>query len=56
MKKQQASDSAFTLLFKHEEYLVQLYEVLTGEKVDPNEIRSVQLRDSLIKPSASKHK
>jgi len=50
MQKQQASDSAFTLMFRNEEYVVQLYQLLTGKKLDPAKIKSVNLRDSLIKP------
>jgi len=50
MKTQQAKDSAFTLLFKQEKYAVQLYELLTGKKINASTIRSVRLQDGLVKP------
>jgi len=50
MKTQQAKDSAFTLLFKQEKYAAQLYELLTGKKINASTIRSVQLQDGLVKP------
>ena len=42
-------DSAFTLLFRREEYVVQMYEMLTGKKLDPSKIQSVRLEDGLEK-------
>jgi len=50
MKKDQPKNSAFTLIFREEEHVVQLYELLTGEKLDPSDIKSVQLKDKLQKP------
>jgi len=50
MERQHAKDSAFTLMFGKEEHVVQLYELLTGEKLDPSDIKSVQLKDKLQKP------
>lgn len=49
MKKDQSKNSAFTLMFKEEKYVTQLYELLTGEKLNPLDIESVQLKDKLLK-------
>ena len=43
------ADSAFTMLFNVEEHVVDLYEVLTGERLDPTRIESVQLKDGFVK-------
>ena len=43
------ADSAFTMLFNIEEHVVDLYEVLTGERLDPHTIKSFRLEDGLIR-------
>jgi len=50
MQSQQAGNSAFTLMFHHKEYVVQLYQLLTGKELDPTKIKLVNLNDSLIRP------
>ena len=47
--KTRPADSAFTMLFNIEEHVVDLYEVLTGERLDPHTIKSVRLEDNLVR-------
>ena len=47
--KTRPADSAFTMLFNIEEHVVDLYEVLTGERLDPHTIKSVRLEDGLVR-------
>ena len=49
MLKEVSRDSTFTLLFKHEKYVADLYEFATGERIDPSTIQSVRLADGLVK-------
>jgi len=49
MKKDQPKNSAFTLMFSVEKHAVQLYELLTGEKINPQNIESVRLEDGLVR-------
>ena len=49
--KSRPADSAFTMLFNIEEHVVDLYEVLTGKRLDPHTIKSVRLKDGLIRSS-----
>ena len=49
MLKKVSRDSTFTLLFKHEKYVADLYELCTGEKIDPSTIRSIRLEDGLVR-------
>ena len=43
------ADSAFTLLFNNEKYVVDLYEFLTGIRLEPHTIESVRLKDDLFR-------
>ena len=43
------ADSAFTMLFSIEEHVVDLYEFLTGIRLDPRTIESVWLKDSMFR-------
>ena len=47
--KTKPADSAFTMLFNIEEHVVDLYEVLTGERLDPHTIKSFRLEDGLVR-------
>jgi len=47
--KTRPADSAFTMLFNNEEHVVDLYEVLTGKRLDPHTIKSVRLEDNLVR-------
>ena len=44
-----ASDSAFTYMFGMEEHLVDLYDVVSGIRFKPSEIKTVKLEDKLGK-------
>ena len=43
------ADSAFTMLFSKEEHVVDLYEFLTGIRLDPLTIESVWLKDGMFR-------
>jgi len=43
-------DSAFTLMFKHAKYVVDLYEELTGKRLDPLKLTPVNLGNDVRKP------
>ena len=43
-------DTAFTFMFNEEIYMAQLYNYLTGIKINPMQIRSVRLEDKLTSP------
>jgi len=43
------ANSAFTMLFDIEEHVVDLYEVLTGIRLEPHTIKSVKLKDGMIR-------
>ena len=47
--KTRPADSAFTMLFNIEKHVVDLYEVLTGKRLDPHTIKSVRLEDNLVR-------
>jgi len=47
-KKTVAKDSPFTLIFKEEEYVVDLYEEITGIRFDPATIKSIRLENALV--------
>ena len=42
-------DSTFTLLFRDAERIVDLYEFLTGKRIDPSEVEIIHLKDSWYK-------
>jgi len=46
--KPKAKDSPFTLIFQEEEYVVDLYEEITGIRYKPTQIKSVRLENTLI--------
>jgi len=43
------ADSAFTMLFNIEEHVIDLYEVLTGIRLEPHTIKSVRLQDGMVR-------
>jgi len=43
------ANSAFTMLFNIEEHVIDLYEVLTGIRLEPHTIKSFRLKDGMIR-------
>ena len=43
------ANSAFTMLFDIEEHVIDLYEVLTGIRLEPHTIKSVRLKDGMVR-------
>ena len=46
---QKPADSAFTMLFNEEKHVVDLYEFLTGIRLEPHTIKSVRLQDGMVR-------